>query len=174
MNKSMCDGAGCPFQRQIEAVYEKVVTGNGEPPLQGRVKQLEVEMTAALPIIVEIRDYLAEQRGIIQANKENKLVDDKRAEEELDAKAKLVSEEKESRKERRRNRIAIAAILAVLVLPPASWVTAKAVQFFNTLYEITQEWHEIHKTEIQKPKIIATPAYPAYAHNRKDSETAIW
>ncbi len=62
MNNSLCED-GCPFQRQIEAVYEKVVTGNGEPPLLGRVKQLEVEMATALPILNDLKSSAERQEG---------------------------------------------------------------------------------------------------------------
>ena len=39
----------CPHGEKIAAVYEKVVTGNGDLPLPERVRKLEDEMEEALP-----------------------------------------------------------------------------------------------------------------------------
>lgn len=41
--------AVCPHQDKILAVYQKVVTGNGDLPLLERVRQLEGEMEEVLP-----------------------------------------------------------------------------------------------------------------------------
>ncbi len=55
---------------------------------------------------------------------------------------------------RRRNKIAIASILVVALLPPVGWSTAQAVRFFRDLYQIVQEWHTTHQGEIERMKTI--------------------
>ena len=58
----------------------------------------------------------------------------------------------ELRKWKRSDKIALAAVLAVVILPPVGWTTAQAVNFFGDLYRITQEWHEVHKSELTPKK----------------------
>ena len=55
---------------------------------------------------------------------------------------------------RRKNKIAIASILVIALLPPVGWSTAQAVKFFRDLYQIVQEWHTTHQGEINRMKSI--------------------
>ena len=41
--------AECPHEEKIAAVYEKVITGNGDFPLPERVRKLEDKMEEVLP-----------------------------------------------------------------------------------------------------------------------------
>ena len=74
--------------------------------------------------------------------------------------AKADAEERaEAKRWKRSDKIAVAAILAVVLLPPVGWSTAQAVQFFHDLYEISLEWHAVHKGEIPSKKSIFEPPY---------------
>jgi hypothetical protein len=67
----------------------------------------------------------------------------------------------------RQNRIAIASILAVLVLPPAGWFceqtsefigkVTKIVQEWDEVHEIIREWHAAHQSEFQKKGFNSAP-----------------
>jgi hypothetical protein len=64
MDAQMECSALCQYREKIETVYEVVITGNGEGPVKGRVKQLEVEMaTTILPILNDLKKAADQQDG---------------------------------------------------------------------------------------------------------------
>ena len=73
---------------------------------------------------------------------------------------------------RAKRRLQIAAILAVLVIPPATWVSAQTVKFCQDLYQITQEWHDVHKTALDK-KSFFDPPQPAYTDSKKPQDAGL-
>ena len=66
-----------------------------------------------------------------------------------------VKKDAQRRKDAWKNKLAVAAILAVLVVPPASYYGVMVTSFVSDLYQIVQDWHQIHKTEIDQKKITA-------------------
>jgi hypothetical protein len=53
----------CSQEEKINALYEKVITGNGEGPIVGRVKSLEANMATALPILKDLKTAADRQEG---------------------------------------------------------------------------------------------------------------
>ena len=53
----------CPHYEKIEAVYEKVVTGNGDAPIPEKVRKLENEMATVLPILNDLKTAADRQDG---------------------------------------------------------------------------------------------------------------
>ena len=72
-----CD-AECPYEHQITAAYEKLITGNGDLPIVERVRNLENEMLTALPILQELQAAALRQDGRAQERIENETRRDKR------------------------------------------------------------------------------------------------
>ena len=56
-------GASCPYEHQIIAAYEKLITGNGDLPIIERVRNLEDEMATALPILQSLEKAADRQEG---------------------------------------------------------------------------------------------------------------
>jgi len=77
MATSKCD-AECPYEHQITAAYEKLITGNGDLPIIERVRNLEDEMSTALPILHELHAAALRQDGRDQERIENEIRRDKR------------------------------------------------------------------------------------------------
>ena len=95
----------------------------------------------------ESREYYAEQRAVRKERQERE----------------QIAETK--RKEYRRTQLSIAGILAVILLPPASWVSAKVVHYVGDMYQMMQEWETVHKSEIQQKTISGHPE-KVYAINK--------
>ena len=53
----------CPFEGQITDVYQKVLIGNGELPLAERVRNVENQMTEALPILHQLKEASDKAEG---------------------------------------------------------------------------------------------------------------
>lgn len=85
-----------------------------------------------------------------------------------------LSEERAARSRRwkRSDKIALLAVLSVILLPPSGVLTAKAVNFFGDLYQITQEWHQLHKSEIPK-KSSSSNAEPSVSSSQKPTDAEI-
>ena len=62
MAEKKCD-AECPYEHQIRAAYEKLITGNGDLPIVERVRNLEDEMSIALPILQSLEKAADRQEG---------------------------------------------------------------------------------------------------------------
>ena len=77
MAEMRCD-AECPYEHQITAAYEKLITGNGDLPIVERVRNLENEMLTALPILQELQAAALRQDGRAQERIENETRRDKR------------------------------------------------------------------------------------------------
>jgi hypothetical protein len=77
MAEMKCE-AVCPYEHQIEAAYEKLITGNGDLPIVERVRNLESEMLMALPILQELQAAALRQDGRAQERIENETRRDKR------------------------------------------------------------------------------------------------
>jgi len=74
-------------------------------------------------------------------------------------------DEKVAKKQwKRSDKIAVMAILTVVFLPPIGYLSDKVVIFFGDLYQITQEWHQVHKSELHQ-KSFANPPQKDYAQN---------
>lgn len=63
--RSVCrdDGTSCPLKEKIDRLYTTVITGNGEGPIKGRVKQLEGDVERMLPILNELKSSSERQEG---------------------------------------------------------------------------------------------------------------
>ena len=46
----------------------------------------------------------------------------------------------------------VAIVVLGLLATPATWLGGRSVKFFEDLYQITEEWHQIHHSEIQQKK----------------------
>lgn len=65
---------------------------------------------------------------------------------------RYAKEEAEAKKRwKRSDKIAVAAILAVVLLPPAAWVVPHTISFFKDLYGMAQEYEKLHKSELHPP-----------------------
>ena len=62
MSDLQCDFV-CPHADKVDAVYEKIITGNHERPIPERVRELEKQMSQALPILVELKTAADRQDG---------------------------------------------------------------------------------------------------------------
>ena len=60
----------CPHGEKIAAVYEKVVTGNGDLPLPERVRKLEDEMEGVLPDLKKLVAASERAEGARESDKE--------------------------------------------------------------------------------------------------------
>ena len=80
----------------------------------------------------------------------------------------LVEERAErQRRWKRSDKIAVAGILVILL----AWPSAKVYAFLSTVYEITQEWHQVHKTEIPAKSFFNPPA-PALQSKQQPPQDA--
>jgi hypothetical protein len=112
---------------------------------------------------IESREFFTEYRAVRQEREEaERRHDAERKEREAHADAR--------RKENRSSRIAIASILTLICLPPASWVSTRFVRYASDIYQIVQEWETVHKSEIQQ-KNSTGQSDPAYSMN-KNTQTA--
>ena len=85
----------------------------------------------------------------------------------------LIDQEAQAKKQwKRSDKLAAMAILAVLILPPAGWVANRTVIFFSDLYQITQEWHTIHHSEIQEKKSDVLPD-PVLSYSQKSQDARL-
>ncbi len=57
----------------------------------------------------------------------------------------LDRKDKDARWKREHKLAAIAIIMTLM-----AWPSLQAITFFRDLYQITQEWHQIHKSQLQK------------------------
>lgn len=74
------------------------------------------------------------------------------------------------RRWKRSDKIAAAGIL-LLVL---AWPSAEVWTFVVDVYHVTQEWHQLHKTELEKiPKISADTGEVTTAHQTKPQDSTI-
>ena len=71
-------GASCPYEHQIIAAYEKLITGNGDLPIIERVRNLEDEMATALPILQSLEKAADRQEGRDLERLNNEKLRDKR------------------------------------------------------------------------------------------------
>ena len=62
--------AECPHGEKIAALYEKVVTGNGDLPLPERVRKLEDEMEEVLPDLKKLVAASERAEGARESDKE--------------------------------------------------------------------------------------------------------
>ena len=46
----------------------------------------------------------------------------------------------------------VGVVILGLLATPATWLGSRSVKFFEDLYQITEEWHQIHHSEIQPKK----------------------
>ena len=53
----------CPFEGQITDVYQKVLIGDGELPLAERIRNMENQMTEALPILLQLKETSDKAEG---------------------------------------------------------------------------------------------------------------
>jgi hypothetical protein len=58
-----------------------------------------------------------------------------------------------ARQWKRSDKLALIGILLVLL----AWPSAKVWVFVVDVYHVTQEWHALHKSEIEQRKIVAPP-----------------
>ena len=75
--------------------------------------------------------------------------------------------EERSRRWKRSDKIAAVGILILLL----AWPASQCWEFIHTVYQITQEWHEVHKAEIHE-KSVYEPPQKAYAVNRSQPQHA--
>ena len=98
--------------------------------------------------IANFRDFQAVAREFYS---EYRAVRKEREEAEKSA-AALAESEKREREKAKSNRIAIASILAVVMLPPAGLVGARVTKAAGDMYQMLQEWESTHKAEINQKK----------------------
>ena len=77
--------------------------------------------------------------------------------------AKLHAAERDKRAKRR---TAWVSIVAIFLVVPATWGGSHIVSFFSDLYRITEEWHQIHKSEIHQ-KSFDDPNPKVYADSNQ-------
>jgi hypothetical protein len=83
---------------------------------------------------------------------------------------KEAEEEAAKKKWKRSDKIAVVAILVVLLMPPIGWFTIRLGEFVSDVYQITKEWHELHKSQLP-PKIgQGEPATARYAPPAQQAE----
>jgi len=128
-----------------------------------QIKELMLGVSNFRAFQVESREFYTEYRAVRQ---ERESAEKKQEAERKEREARA----DERRKERRSNRIAIASILAVICLPPASWVGMRVIYYASDIYQIVQEWETVHKSEIRQ-KNSTGQSDPAYSMNRNTQTT---
>ena len=82
----------------------------------------------------------------------------------------LVEERADRRRRwKRSDKIAMLSILLILL----AWPSAQVWQFIHTVYEITQEWHQVHKGEISHHSFFTDPSQPVLESNRKPQDAQL-
>ena len=78
-----------------------------------------------------------------------------------------VEDDIRSRRWKRSDKIAAVAVLSTIMLPPLGYLTYRATSFFGELYQITQDWEKLHKSELEPlKKKSAENNNPVYTFNR--------
>ena len=77
----------------------------------------------------------------------------------------------EDRARRSKQRRWLSGIAVALLATPATWFGGRSVQFFHDLYQITQEWHEVHKSELKQKSFFSTPE-SVYADTQQPSQSS--
>ena len=134
--------------------------------LPDRVAELERTMTTMQPTLNRLDNEFFNHNG--DKGLKTLFLEDMAAREAI----RKDRETREARSDKQRsNRVAIAAILAVLVSPPAAWCTAQTVHFFHELYQITLEWEQVHHADVPK-KSFFDRAAPQYSSNHQQPQDA--
>ena len=58
---------------------------------------------------------------------------------------------------KRSDKIAAAGVAAVVLIAVLAWPCAKVYSFFSDLYQITQEWHQLHQSELDHKSLFEPP-----------------
>jgi hypothetical protein len=124
--------------------------------------EVDKDMAAMQPTVEALRDEVWNHEGTKGVKTIlNEFILEMRIERDT---RKQIEAEVHSRRWKRPDKIAVAAILAVMILPPAAYVLPPTIIFFRDLYGIAQEYEKVHKTEIQQ-KGVSESSKPAYAEN---------
>ena len=69
---------------------------------------------------------------------------------------------------RNKRRLILAGIAATLLAVPIGWCGLQTEKFFSDLYQITQEWDQIHKGEVHQKSFFSHPD-PAVSSTQQNS-----